>query len=184
LFVLGVWVPEICFYSNPIVIKGGVCVPESSCMTSPPRPRPQASRRVKGKGNKKPNPVPQSSCVLPYPRYTSAFCIEAGGGGGPRPPSCPPPPGPPPAADGARAPAANLARRCQPQSWQTTDRREELLAGQADPPPSAIKPKTLCLSHSHDHLWLPLSDPVPGPQTPRILLLCSPHLPAPRHLPP
>ncbi|XP_032029201.1 uncharacterized protein LOC116480875 isoform X1 [Hylobates moloch] len=64
------------------------------------------------------------------------------------------------AADGARAPAANLARRCQPQSWQTTGRREEeLLAGQADPPPPGIELKTphTRLPHSSDHPSLPLT---------------------------
>ncbi|XP_017714373.1 PREDICTED: uncharacterized protein LOC108519698 isoform X3 [Rhinopithecus bieti] len=32
-----------------------------------------ASGTVKGKGNRKLNPVLQSSCVLPYPHHTSAF---------------------------------------------------------------------------------------------------------------
>ena len=90
--------------------------------------------------------------MLPYPQRTSAFCME-GGRSRPGPSSspaqlslCPPPL---PAADGARAPAANLARRCQPQAWQTTSRREEdLLAGRGDPPPLAIELQTLGRPHS------------------------------------
>ncbi|KAL4701800.1 hypothetical protein H8959_015804 [Pygathrix nigripes] len=117
-----------------------------------PPPPPQASRTVKGKGNRKLNAVLQSS-----------------------------------SADGARAPAANLARRCQPQSWQTTGRREEeLLAGQADPPPPGIELKTpphACPTPMTTSASLSLG-PLPGPQTLRLLLLPSPHLPAPRHLPP
>lgn len=68
----------------------------------------------------------------------------------------------PPAADGAQAPAANLARRCQPQAWQTAGKREEdLLTDQADLPSP---------NQSQDPPSVPLQQP---PQA-------APHWSAPR----
>lgn len=111
----------ICSYCNPSMIKGGL--PESSFMTPSFL---QEFRTVKGKGTGN-NPVLQLVFLcasLPPPH----FSLLEGRGTCPSrallfPSPAEPLSSPPPAADGAQAPAANLARRCQPQHWQTTGRR-------------------------------------------------------------
>lgn len=133
----------ICSRSSPSAVQRG-------CLTLhyDPAAAPGGVPDNKGKGNRKPNQVlrRESSPVLPYPQRTSAFLMKGGAPvlGPPLPQPrlslCPPLP----AADGAWAPAANLARRCQLRPGrQQAEEKRIFLAGQGDLPPLAIKLKTL-----------------------------------------
>lgn len=141
-------------YSSPGMIKGGL--PESSFMTPL---SPQESRTVKGKENRIQNPASLMCFPLPPPH----FSLLEGSGERPSRALLFPSPAEPLSSPRQQqmVPGLPLPTLLGGANLRLGRQRaeEDLLAGQADPPPSAIKLKTLRLSDSSDHPRLPPRSP-------------------------